>query len=202
MQTPRTGKYDHSDDDPALSVTRILHASAAGDPKATARLLPMVYEQLRRLARQKMRQERSGHTLQATALVHEAYLRIVGPHADGRNISWDGQAHFFAAAAEAMRRILIDNARRKLTLKHGGGSEQVELTEDDLAVEGPSGDILALDEALEKLDREDSIKAQLVKLRYFAGLTLEEAGRMLDLSPATADRYWAFARAWLFRELE
>jgi RNA polymerase sigma factor (TIGR02999 family) len=181
-------------------VTQILRAVEAGDPGASERLLPLVYEELRALARRKMASERGDHTLQATALVHEAYLRLVGDA--GEEQGWDGRAHFFAAAAEAMRRILIDNARRKQRLRHGGQAERVDLDDQVLAIESPPEDMLALDEALVKLAAEDHVKAELVKLRYFAGLTLEEAGRMLGISPATADRYWAFARAWLYRELK
>lgn len=183
-------------------VTQILSAIEQGDPHAAAQLLPMVYDELRRLARHRLAQELPGQTLQATALVHEAYLRLVGPHSSDVVVSWDSRAHFFAAAAEAMRRILVDNARRKQRLKHGGALERVELEEAGLAIESPSDDLLALSEALDKLAREKPAQADLVKLRYFAGLKLEDAGRMLGLSPATADRYWAFARAWLYRELE
>ncbi len=176
-------------------VTRLIEAVQKGDRQAAADLLPLVYDELRKLAAAKMAAEAPGQTLNATALVHEAYLRLVG---DQR---FDGRGHFFAAAAEAMRRILIDNARRRWRIKHGAGLDRVDLDEAALAIEGPEDDVLELDEALARLDREDHIKAELVKLRYFAGLTLEEAGRMLGISPATADRYWAFARAWLFREI-
>ena len=182
-------------------VTQILSAIEQGDPHAAAQLLPVVYDELRRLARQRLDQEPPGQTLQATALVHEAYLRLVGPRSSGDGVGWDSRAHFFAAAAEAIRRILIDTARRKLRLKHGGALERVELEEVDLAIEPASDDLLALSEALDKLAKEKPAQAELVKLRYFAGLKLEEAGRMLGLSPTTADRYWAFARAWLYREL-
>ena len=179
-------------------VTRILIAIDEGDPQAAEQLLPLVYAELRHLAAEKLKREKPGQTLQATALVHEAYLRLVGGE---KAVNWDSRGHFFAAAAEAMRRILIDNARHKWRIKHGAGLDRVDLDEAALAIEGPEDDVLELDEALARLDREDHIKAELVKLRYFAGLTLEEAGRMLDVSPATADRYWAFARAWLFREI-
>jgi RNA polymerase sigma factor (TIGR02999 family) len=181
-------------------VTQILRAVQAGDPAASEQLLPLVYDELRALARRKMAGERADHTLQATALVHEAYLRLVGDA--GEEQGWDGRAHFFAAAAEAMRRILIDNARRKHRLRHGGQADRVELDEQLLAIESPPEDVLALDEALVKLAAEDHVKAELVKLRYFAGLTLDDAARMLGISPVTADRYWAFARAWLYRELK
>jgi RNA polymerase sigma factor (TIGR02999 family) len=179
-------------------VTRILTAVEQGDSQAAERLLPLVYEELRRLAAEKLHGEKPGQTLQATALVHEAYMRLVGGE---KSTNWDSRGHFFAAAAESMRRILVENARRKQRVKHGGGRERTELDDVALAVEGPSDDLLALDEALARLDQEDHGKAELVKLRYFAGLTLEEAGRILGMSAATADRQWAFARAWLYREM-
>ena len=179
-------------------VTEILAADDEGDVRAAQRLLPLVYEELRRLAADKLRHEQPGQTLQPTALVHEAYLRLVGGEA---LTSWDSLGHFFAAAAEAMRRILIDNARRKGRVKHGGGLDRIDLDEATLAIEPPAEDVLALNEALTVLDREDHLKAELVKLRFFAGLTLEEASRVLGIAPATADRHWAFARAWLFREV-
>jgi RNA polymerase sigma factor (TIGR02999 family) len=178
-------------------VTRVLNAIEQGDVKAADVLLPLVYEELRRLAAQKMTQERPGQTLQATALVHEAYIRLVGSEAQ----NWKGRTHFFAAAAEAMRRILIDNARRKQRLKRGGDREKLDLEDADIAIETPLEDVIALDEALEKLALEDVKKAALVKLRYFAGLTIQEAAKMLDISTATADRYWFYARAWLFDEI-
>ena len=182
-------------------VTRILSALQEGDARAAEELLPVVYEELRKLAQQRLAQEKAGQTLQATALVHEAYLRLVDVD---RPQEFNGRGHFFAAAAEAMRRILIESARRKQRVKHGGLHERVELDQlqlaggDDLAA---SVDLLALDEALTRLDQVDAPKAELVKLRFFAGLTLEEAASVMNLSPATADRYWAYARAWLFREL-
>jgi RNA polymerase sigma factor (TIGR02999 family) len=179
-------------------VTRILSAVDQGDPQAAEQLLPLVYDELRKLAAQKLVNEKPGQTLQATALVHDAYIKLVGGVQSPR---WDSRGHFFAAAAEAMRRILVDNARRKQRVKHGGGRERIGLDDAALAIEGPSDDLLALDDALARLDQEDHVKAELVKLRYFAGLTLEEAGRMLGVSAATADRQWAFARAWLYREL-
>ncbi|UCC99332.1 MAG: sigma-70 family RNA polymerase sigma factor [Phycisphaerales bacterium] len=178
-------------------VTRILTAIERGDAKAADELLPLVYEQLRRLAARKMSQEPPGQTLQATALVHEAYIRLVG----SEDPNWSGRTHFFAAAAEAMRRILIDNARRKQRLKRGGEQQRVPLEDAAVAIEGPSEDILGLDEALTKLAIEDPVKADLVKLRYFAGLTIEQAAQMLGISRATADRYWSYARAWLFDEI-
>ena len=157
----------------------------------------MVYAELRNLAAQRLARESPGQTLQATALVHEAYLRLIGSEAP----SWNGRGHFFAAAAEAMRRILIDNARRKQTEKHGGDLERIELDGIDVPEAAPSDDILAVDEALSKLAKEDPTKAELVKLRYFGGLSVEDAGRVLGISRATADRYWAYARVWLFSEL-
>jgi RNA polymerase sigma factor (TIGR02999 family) len=178
-------------------VTRILDAIERGDAKATEELLPLVYEELRLLAAQKLAQERPGQTLQATALVHEAYLRLVGEGAR----QWNGRAHFFGAAAEAMRRILIDNARRKRRLKRGGDRDRVEIDHVELTVEGPSDDLLALDEAISRLATVDERKAELVKLRYFAGLSLEQAADILGLSPTTAKRLWTYARAWLYRAI-
>ena len=177
--------------------TRILTAMDTGDPTAAAELLPLIYDELRRLATHRIAQERVGQTLQATALVHEAYLRLIGDD----DISWDGRAHFFAAAAEAMRRILIESARRKRRIKHGGGLKRVELLDADAAEEPLPIDLIALDEALTKLAEEDAVKADLVKLRYFAGLTVEQAAGLLGISRATADRYWSYARAWLFSEV-
>ncbi len=178
-------------------VTRILTAIEQGDARAADELLPLVYEELRRLAAQKMSQERPGQTLQATALVHEAYIRLVGSEAR----DWSGRTHFFAAAAEAMRRILIENARRKQRLKRGGPRQKIDLDDACIVIEGPSEDIVALDEALTKLGLEDPVKADLVKLRYFAGLTIEQAAGILKISRATADRYWSYSRAWLFDEI-
>jgi RNA polymerase sigma factor (TIGR02999 family) len=178
-------------------VTRILEDLHKGDQRAADRLLAAVYEELRRLAASKLARERPGQTLQATALVHEAYLRLLGDEP----ARWDNRGHFFAAAAEAMRRILVEAARRKARLKHGGGRKQYELDEADYIVLPDSIDLVALDEALEKLGRQDAVKAQLVKLRYFAGMTIEEAGQALGISRATANRYWTFARAWLFHEV-
>ena len=177
-------------------VTRILTAIEHGDAKEADKLLPLVYEELRRLAAHKMSRESPGQTLQATALVHEAYIRLVG--LETRN--WKGRTHFFTAAAEAMRRILIDNARRKKSLKHGGGHQMVNLDDAELAIEEPSEDIVALDEALEKLAVEDPVKANLVKLRYFAGLSIEQAAEILGISRATAERYWSYARVWLYHQ--
>ena len=180
-------------------VTRILTAIGEGDPHASEELLPLVYDELRRLAAQKLAQEKPGQTLQATALVHEAYLRLVGSGAGDPH--WDGRGHFFAAAAEAMRRILVESARRKQQAKHGGGREQFELREGDLTLDPPSEDLLALDEALDDLANQDAQMADLVKLRYFAGLTLHEAGDVLGIPHRTADRYWAYARTWLYRRM-
>ncbi|HEY2411506.1 MAG TPA: sigma-70 family RNA polymerase sigma factor [Pirellulaceae bacterium] len=184
-------------------VTRLLVAISGGDPQATTELLPVVYQELRRLARAKMAQERGEHTLQATALVHEAYLRLVGP-ADSESPQWDSRGHFFAAAAEAMRRILIEHARGKNAIKRGGEYFQVDLDDACRQIAMPSGDfndLLALNDALTKLTAEAPAKAELVKLRYFAGLSLEESAAALKISPATAKRHWAFARAFLFNEL-
>ena len=178
-------------------VTRLLNQAAAGDAHASEELLPLVYQELRRLARSKMRRERSDQTLQATALVHEAYLRLVG---DGA-AKWDDRWHFFAAAAEAMRRIIVDNARRRASIKHGGGRERSDLDGIELTIDVPADDLLALDEALEQLAERHPDKAQLVKLRYFAGLTIEEASQAMNISTATAERYWSFARAWLYRQM-
>ena len=178
-------------------VTRILGAIEQGDANAAEELLPLVYEELRRLASQKMSQEAPGHTLQATALVHEAYIRLVGPNAP----SWSSRAHFFAAAAEAMRRILIENARRKQRLKHGVNRQRVDLDDIDITVEGSSIDLIALDEALSKLAKEDPAAADLVKMRFFAGLTLDQVAAVMGISRRTADRNWAYAKAWLYQQI-
>ena len=180
-------------------VTRILSA-IEHDPTAAGQLLPLVYEQLRRLAGQRLAREKPGQTLQATALVHEAYLQVVGAGAEAAG-QWNGRGHFFAAAAEAMRRILVNRARDKRRLKRGGGRERVELGEVEIAHGGDRLDILALDEALDGLAREEPACAELVKLRFFAGLTQEESARALGVTRRTADRYWAFARAWLLQAL-
>jgi RNA polymerase sigma factor (TIGR02999 family) len=178
-------------------VTRILTAIEQGDARAADELLPAVYEELRHLAAQKLSQERPGQTLQATALVHEAYIRLVGAEAQ----NWSSRGHFFGAAAEAMRRILIEKARRKQSLKGGGGHQRVDLDDAELAIEEPSTDVIALDEALAKLAEEDPTKAEVVKLRFFAGLSIEQAAAILGISRATADRYWSYAKAWLFHEI-
>jgi RNA polymerase sigma factor (TIGR02999 family) len=180
-------------------VTRILSDAEQGDPHAAERLLPLVYGELRRLAAHKIAQEKAGQTLQATALVHEAYLRLVA--SEDASAPWNSRGHFFAAAAEAMRRILVENARRKRSLKRGGGLARQELNADQLAAPEPSEDLLALDEALNQLAVKDPIKAELVKLRYFAGLSSVEAANALGISRPTADRYWTYARAWLHRRV-
>jgi RNA polymerase sigma factor (TIGR02999 family) len=177
-------------------VTRVLSAIEQGDPQAAEQLLPLVYDELRKQAAAKLAQEKPGQTLQATALVHEAYLRLVGA-AGGR--SFKDRGHFFAAAATAMRRILIENARRKQTEKRGGGLQRQPL--DDLAAPEPDQELLALDKALEKLAATDPVKARLVELRYFAGFTGDQAAEVLGISPTTADRHWAYARAWLQAEV-
>ena len=183
-------------------VTRILSAVEHGDPAAAEQLLPLVYDELRHLAAQKLAQEKPGQTLQATALVHEAYVRLVGSgDAADRDQHWDSRGHFFAAAAEAMRRILIDRARQKRSQKRGGARKRVDVDAIDLATTAPPDQLLALDEALVKLSRGDPAAARLVELRYFAGLTVDEAGKALGISTATAYRHWNYARAWLHGEL-
>jgi RNA polymerase sigma factor (TIGR02999 family) len=180
-------------------VTQILNAIEQGDPHAAEQLLPLVYEELRKLAAVKLAQEKPGQTLQATALVHEAYLRLVGRDDAER---WDNRGHFFAAAAEAMRRILVENARRKGSDKRGGGLVRHDLDDVESAEPELGEELLALDEALCRLEEKDPIKAQLVKLRHFAGLTIEEAAQVLGISMTTANRYWAYARAWLHQEID
>lgn len=177
----------------------ILKQIEPGDPEAANRLLALVYEELRSLAAQKMTREAPGQTLQATALVHEAWLRLGGDHQP----AWQNRAHFFASAAEAMRRILIDNARRKRAERHGGGAERIALTPESLELAAGMDDdqLLAVHEALDQLAAHDSVKAELVKLRFFTGLTIEEAAQMLNLSAPTAKRYWAYSRAWLYRAI-
>lgn len=179
-------------------VTRILNAIEQGDPKATEELIPLVYDELRLLAARKLSHEPPGQTLQATALVHEAYVRLVGAESQ----DWSSRGHFFTAAAEAMRRILVENARRKKRLKRGGNRQRVELEDATMAIEVPSDNIVALDEALTKLTRENKAIADTVKLRYFAGLSLEQISEILGVSRRTVSSYWAYARAWLFREIE
>jgi RNA polymerase sigma factor (TIGR02999 family) len=180
-------------------VTHIVNTLPDGDPHAASRLLPLVYEELRRLAAAHLAREPGGQTLQPTALVHEAYLRLLGAHGEPH---WDNRGHFFAAAAEAMRRILIDNARRKQRPKHGGGRHRVS---GDIAAPRPEmapEDLLALDQALDKLAKEEPAKAELVKLRFFAGLTMPEVAEALGVSRATAERHWTYARTWLYAQLK
>jgi len=179
-------------------VTRILSAIEAGDPQAAAQLLPLVYNELRRLAAQRLAQEKPGQTLEATALVHEAYVRLV----DGEQAQhWNTRGHFFAAAAEAMRRILVEHARKRGRLKRGGDRQRLDLDELQLSVPEVADELLALDEALTDLARKHPEKAALVSLRYFAGLTVAEAAQALDISTSTADRHWTYARAWLYRRI-
>lgn len=182
-------------------VTCILSAIEQGDPHAAAQLLPLVYEELRKLAATRLVQEKAGQTLQATALVHEAYLRLVG---NGEEPHWDNRRHFFAAAAEAMRRILVENARRKRRLRHGGGLRRQALDQNEPAIASPPDavDLLVLNEALDRLEAAAPRKARLVKLRYFAGLTLPELAEMLGISQSTAEADWTYAKAWLKREME
>ena len=179
-------------------VTRILAGIVAGDPHAAELLLPLVYEELHKFAAQKLAQEKPGQTLQATALVHEAYVRLV----DTDNVPhWNSRGHFFAAAAEAMRRILVETARRKKTDKHGGAWERIHVDIADLPAPQRDDKLLRLDEALDRLERHKPLQAKLVKLRFFAGLTMAETAAALEISTATADRYWTYARAWLQREM-
>jgi len=179
-------------------VTEILTAIDRGSPARADELLPLVYEELRKLAAARMAQESPGQTLQPTALVHEAWLRLAG----GANLKFDGRAHFFAAAAEAMRRILIDNARRKHALRHGGGQARVDIQEIEIATAAKEDELLAVHEALDKLAAEDAGLADLVKLRFFVGFTNREAAELLRVSEPTVERRWAFARAWLYREIQ
>ena len=178
-------------------VTHILDRVQAGDPKAAEELLPLVYEELRKLAAIRMANEPAGQTLQATALVHEAWLRLVGPEAQ----VWSNRYHFFAAAAEAMRRILIDNARRKQRPKHGHGWQRVDLDQVNVAIQTDDDTLLLVDEALTRLEQEDPQKAELVKLRYFAGMTMDEAATTMGISLRSAERTWSYARAWLRRQM-
>ena len=178
-------------------VTQVIEAIQHGDAEAADELLPLVYEELRKLAASKMANEAAGNTLQPTALVHEAWLRLVGNDSP----KFAGRAHFFAAAAEAMRRILIDRARRKCGLRHGGGQERVDIQQLDLASPGPDDQLLAVNDALDKLAAQDPTEAELVKLRYFVGLTTDEAASLLDISPRTDRNYWAHARTWLYHEI-
>ena len=179
-------------------VTRIINAIEAGDPHAAEQLLPLVYNELRKLAASRLAQEKPGQTLDATALVHEAYVRLVDVAAPQ---DWNSRGHFFAAAAEAMRRILVEQARRKASLKRGGGQRRVELGEVAVTVEGPNLDLFALDHALEKLAATEPRKAKLIKLRFFAGLTMQQAAELLGISSTTADNDWAYAKSWLRVEM-
>jgi RNA polymerase sigma factor (TIGR02999 family) len=179
-------------------VTRILNAIEQGDPQAARQLLPLVYDELRQLAAQKLAREKPGQTLEATALVHEAYLRLVG---QGGDPHWNSRGHFFAAAAEAMRRILVENARRKKRLKHGGDRKRLDLEHADLALPQGPDELLLIDEAIHKLAAEDPEAAQLVKLRFYAGLSVEEAAQLVGIARSTAYEHWAYARAWLHREV-
>ena len=180
-------------------VTCLLSAIKSGEPHAAAELLPLVYDELRRLAAQWLAREAPGQTLQPTALVHEAYVRLTGT--SGRDIGWDSRRHFFAAAAETMRRLLVENARRKKRPKHGGDRRRVELDVAESVVQAPSEDLLALDEALTRLTGHDATRAEVIKLRFFAGLTMPDIAQALDLSLATVERYWTYARTWLYAEL-
>ena len=179
-------------------VTRILSQISAGDSKATEELLPIVYDELRKLAAARMAHEAPNHTLQATALVHDAYVRLVD---SDRNQDWDSRGHFFSAAAEAMRRILIDRARKKATVKRGGGFRQIDLDSAELVSTAPPEAMLMIDEAINRLGVEEPLAAELVKLRYFAGLPIEDAANALDISTRSAYRHWTYARAWLCKEL-
>ena len=184
-------------------VTRLLEAANRGDQQAAAELLPLVYAELRKVAAARLAHEKPGQTLDATALVHEAYLRLVAPVADAPGSPrFDGRGHFFAAAAEAIRRILVEQARRKLTAKHGGQRDRESLDPDRIAAPVPDDELLALHEALDRLAEKHPEKAELVKLRYFAGLTADEAATALGISPSTADRHWNYARAWLRRAMQ
>ncbi|HOX60286.1 MAG TPA: sigma-70 family RNA polymerase sigma factor [Verrucomicrobiota bacterium] len=178
-------------------ITQVLEAARQGDPQAATQLLPLVYTELRKLAAAKMARELPGQTLQPTALVHEAWLRVSGP----AHTNYKNRAHFFGAAAEAMRRILIDNARRKHALRHGGGQARVDLEDADIAAPASDDQLLAVHEALDKLAAEDPAKAELVKLRFFVGLSVEEAAEMLGVSVPTVKRHWAYAKAWLYRQM-
>lgn len=185
-------------DTPMKDVTQILGALHHGDPKAASELLPLVYQELRRIAAYKMSNESPGQTLQPTALVHEAWLRLVSTEEQ----TWQNRAHFFGAAAEAMRRILIDNARRKHAARHGGGQQRVDIDDLDVAADTKDDELLAVHEVLDRFAAQHKEEAELVKLRYFAGLTIQEAAQVLNISEPTAKRWWAYARAWLFSEIQ
>lgn len=191
-------------DESSSDVTLVLQAIERGDRQAAEQLLPLVYDELRRLAAERLSRESADQTLQATALVHEAYLRLVGDEQSARAQDaphWNSRGHFFGAAAEAMRRILIEQARRKQSLKHGGAHQREQFAELEIAAPEPNEDLLALEMALSKLEIEQPVHAQLIKLRYFAGLTLPQAAELLQLSTRTAERHWTYARAWLLREI-
>ena len=179
-------------------VTRILQSVESGDAQAADELLPLVYGELRKLAAAKMANESPNQTLQPTALVHEAWLRLTG----NENVKWEGRAHFFGAAAEAMRRILIDNARRKRALRRGGDQQRLDIEQVEIAGPAKEDELLAMNEALETFSKLDRQKAELVKLRYFVGLTIEESAKILGISPPTAKRWWTYARAWLFQQIQ
>jgi len=183
---------------PMSEVTRVLSAIEEGDPHAAEQLLPLVYDELRQLAAQQLAQEKPGQTLEATALVHEAYVRLVDVD---KAQHWNSRGHFFTAAAQAMRRILVENARRKKRIKHGGDRNRVEIEMANLPTRMSTDELLALDEALEMLKQEDPVKAQLVTLRYFGGMTIEQASQVLSISRVTAHRYWTYARAWLHQRI-
>jgi RNA polymerase sigma factor (TIGR02999 family) len=179
-------------------VTRILQSLDSGDAKAADELLPLVYEELRKLAAAKMAHESPNQTLQPTALVHEAWLRLTGKE----DVKWNGRAHFFGAAAEAMRRILVDNARRKRAVRHGGDRQRLNVEDIEIAAPEKEAELLAINESLEKLAALDKQKAELVKLRYFVGLSIEESAAVLGVSVPTANRWWTYARAWLFQRIQ
>ena len=179
-------------------VTRILEAIERGEPKATEELLPLVYEELRKLASYKMAHEAAGHTLQPTALVHEVWLRLAG----AENQRWQNRGHFFAAAAEAMRRILIERARRRQRIRHGGGQNRVDIDEVEIAASGSDERLLQIHEALDRLAVEDPVKAEVVKMRFFVGMADREVAEVLGLSERTVERHWAFAKLWLFRAIQ
>lgn len=179
-------------------ITRILESVESGDPKAAGELLPLIYGELRKLAASKMANELPNQTLQPTALVHEAWLRLTGKE----NVKWNGRAHFFGAAAEAMRRILIDNARRKQAMRHGGGGQRLDIEEVEIAAPAKADDLLAINAAVEEFGTVDKQKAELVKLRYFIGLTIEESADVLGISVPTARRWWSYARAWLYQKVQ
>jgi RNA polymerase sigma factor (TIGR02999 family) len=184
--------------EPMTEASQILIAIQDGDPQAASKLLPLVYDELRRLAAQRLAQEKSGLTLDATSLVHEAYVRLIGDNAER---AWNGRGHFFAAASEAMRRILIENARRKRRLRHGGDRQRQKLNEAELAEAEVDDKLLAVDEALDQLAQEEPVVAEVVKLRFYVGLTIEKTAEVLDLSKRTVNRHWAYARAWLYQHL-